>query len=259
MPMSPRLLRPRAAAATGFDPRAIGSLNLWLDASDLSTLFDATTGGAIVNDGSPVARWEDKSGNARHATESTANNRPLRRATSQNGRGGLEFDGVNDSLQTAAFQQSPSFTIFIVHRFTQNVANNTWNFGRVIEAGSNNGWSIVKSGNSGIHPYAVQYSSNTTGINYTQAVNTSAALLRYSAGAGTLPSLSFSVNAVAAVTGTATVQMPTSALSVVISRFGGGGFFTPQVVNEILIYPFLLSGSQDDTVREYLRTKWAVY
>lgn len=54
---------------------------LWLDAADSFTLFDATSGGVLVSDGGTVRRWEDKSGNSRHATSSTgpiysaANNR----------------------------------------------------------------------------------------------------------------------------------------------------------------------------------------
>lgn len=44
---------------------------LWLDASDGTTLFNATTGGSLVVDGGTVRRWEDKSGNGRHATNST--------------------------------------------------------------------------------------------------------------------------------------------------------------------------------------------
>ena len=44
---------------------------LWLDAADSTTLFDATIGGSLVVDGGTVRRWEDKSGNSRHATNNT--------------------------------------------------------------------------------------------------------------------------------------------------------------------------------------------
>jgi hypothetical protein len=56
---------------------------LWLDASDSATLFDATSGGSLAVDGGTVRRWEDKSGNARHATNST----------------GPTYSAANDSLQ----------------------------------------------------------------------------------------------------------------------------------------------------------------
>lgn len=79
------------------------SLQLWLDASDASTLYDSTSGGALVAADEAVARWEDKSGNARHATQSTSGNRPLRKTNVQSGKDVLRFDGSNDFLQSTDF------------------------------------------------------------------------------------------------------------------------------------------------------------
>lgn len=73
MPQSPRLLRP----SSNFTPRSISGLALWLDASDASTLFQdaaATTPATATSD--PVGYWADKSGNARHATQSVSGSRP---------------------------------------------------------------------------------------------------------------------------------------------------------------------------------------
>lgn len=95
MAMNPRLLVPRAS---GFDPRRISGLAGWWDASDSSTLFDATTGGSLVAAAGTVGRWQDKSGNARHATQSDANSRPVRSVAAFNGRDALDFDGANDFL-----------------------------------------------------------------------------------------------------------------------------------------------------------------
>lgn len=96
------------------NPDGIASLALWLDASDASTLYDATTGGSLVTAGNTVARWEDKSGNANHVTQSTANNRPTRLAADLNGLDGLDFDGTNDSLGTATAVGDAPLTIFVV-------------------------------------------------------------------------------------------------------------------------------------------------
>lgn len=85
MAMSPRLLRPRA---TGFNPKSVSGLALWLDAADASTID--TVSGA-------VSEWRDKSTNGRHFTQSTANNRPSY-ATTVNGRNAITFDGDNDVL-----------------------------------------------------------------------------------------------------------------------------------------------------------------
>lgn len=95
MGMSPRLLRPKAS---GFNPKSIANLAGWWDASDSSTLFDATTGGSLVAASGAVGRWEDKSGNGRHCTQGTANSRPIRAVSQFNGRDALDFDGENDFL-----------------------------------------------------------------------------------------------------------------------------------------------------------------
>jgi hypothetical protein len=66
-------------------------LQLWLDASDPWSLFDATTGGSGVASGGTVKRWQDKSGNARHCTEATS--APTRQLSAVNGRDVLRFNG----------------------------------------------------------------------------------------------------------------------------------------------------------------------
>jgi hypothetical protein len=98
----------------------IAGCQLWLDSSDASTLFNATTGGSLVAADGGVARWEDKSGNARHATQSTAANRPARKTAIQGGRDVLRFDGSNDFMSVAsseatfAFLHSTNSTVFLV-------------------------------------------------------------------------------------------------------------------------------------------------
>jgi hypothetical protein len=77
-----------------FDPTSIAGLQLWLDPSDSSTLYSATSGGSLVSADGGIARIEDLSGNSRHATQTTAGKRPLRKTASVNG------------LDTALFQQT---------------------------------------------------------------------------------------------------------------------------------------------------------
>jgi hypothetical protein len=105
MGMNPRLLRP---TASGFDPRRIAGLALWLDASDGSTVFDAVSGGSPVAPGGAVWRWEDKSGNGRHFTQSTTNNHPTYTGT-LNGRNVITFDGSNDELRRSGIAHSALF------------------------------------------------------------------------------------------------------------------------------------------------------
>jgi hypothetical protein len=104
-------------------PGGVGAgLQLWLDASEANTLYDATTGGSLVAADGAIARWEDKSGNARHATQSTQANRPVRKTSQKNGLDTILFDGSNDSLSISGSNSSLKFlhstqnTVFIVVR-----------------------------------------------------------------------------------------------------------------------------------------------
>jgi hypothetical protein len=97
------------------------STALWLDAADSTTLYDATSGGSLVAADGTVARWEDKSGNARHATQATSLNRPLRKTAYEGGRDSVLFDGSNDALSLAANLSIGTHTIFIVARNTATI------------------------------------------------------------------------------------------------------------------------------------------
>jgi hypothetical protein len=71
---------------------------LWLDAADTTTLFDQVSGGNLIANFGAIARWQDKSGNARHLTQSNATARPLRIDGVQNGLPVARFDGSNDRM-----------------------------------------------------------------------------------------------------------------------------------------------------------------
>jgi hypothetical protein len=82
---------------------------LWLDAADAATV--TTVSGA-------VSQWNDKSGNARHATQGTAGSRPSYNSSGLNGKGLLTFDGTNDQLTYAA--GADPFTIIAVASTSTN-------------------------------------------------------------------------------------------------------------------------------------------
>jgi hypothetical protein len=91
--MSPRLLRPRRAGGAAFDPSRLAGLQLWLDASDTSSL---------TFNGSTVSEWRDLSGNGRHYSQSTAANQPNGTGRTQNGRRVLDFTGSSRLVGNAA-------------------------------------------------------------------------------------------------------------------------------------------------------------
>ena len=91
MSMSPRLLRPRA---TGFNPKSLPGRSIWLDANTAGSLAQNSDGSsAAVAADDPVGYWKDLSGNGRHYTQATNNNRPLLKLATHNGKNSLYFDG----------------------------------------------------------------------------------------------------------------------------------------------------------------------
>jgi hypothetical protein len=132
-----------SSVTPGFTPASISGLQWWLDASDAATLYDATSGGSLVAADGGVARWEDKSGNARHLTQSTSGSRPTRKTAIQNSRAVLRFDGSNDSMSvpsstaTFKFLHDGDSTVFVVLRPGADANPNTLYF--ILGTGNNSG------------------------------------------------------------------------------------------------------------------------
>jgi hypothetical protein len=80
-------------------PTDIAGLQLWLDASDSTTLFQNSDGTTPATaDSDPIGYWGDKSRNGSHAIQTVSGNRPLLRTAVKNGKNVLRFTGVSDYL-----------------------------------------------------------------------------------------------------------------------------------------------------------------
>ena len=91
----------------------------WIDFSDTTKLFDATSGGSNVTSGAGIARAEDKSGNGRHFTQGTAGARPTYTSNRQNSLGAAVYDGGDWLTSSAAASvwkllHSTTTTVFVV-------------------------------------------------------------------------------------------------------------------------------------------------
>jgi hypothetical protein len=97
-----RLFSSTTLSRGAFSPATLFAANepgIWLDPSDLSTVFTDTAGTTLATVGQAVARINDKSGNGFHATQATTARRPILRQDSE-GLYYLEFDGVDDGMST---------------------------------------------------------------------------------------------------------------------------------------------------------------
>lgn len=122
---------------------------LWTPAQ-LSTAawFDGDDAGTITLDSGAVSQWADKSGNARHASQATASNRPSVAAGVMNGRDVIRFDGFSDFLATASFF-GPAGSLGVTLAMVLNKTAEPVNYSNPITKGlTNSEWSIVMSSNS---------------------------------------------------------------------------------------------------------------
>jgi hypothetical protein len=257
-------------------PQLVSGLQLWLDAADAGTLYDATSGGSLVATDGGVARWEDKSGNGRHATQSTGLNRPLRKAAVQNSRDVLRFDGSNDSLSLASnLALGTAHSMFVVFRPSSTIT--TISSGIVVSGGSyvsnttsefflglgsqtglltNERLSLLAvadngSGVAGVYGSAktdadlsgiqmVYYSFTTSGNAFVGRLNAAG---------------SFATNSSPGGFSSTNFRYPT-----MLRRFGSGdgsGFLDGDIC-EVIVYGSVISDSNRTSVENYLSAKWGI-
>ena len=89
-----------------FVPTDISNLNLWLDASDESTITESDN---------LVSQIDDKSGEGNHFSQASTGAMPKTRSL-HNGKNVLDFDGVNDVLSINSIVLPPSFSLFITFK-----------------------------------------------------------------------------------------------------------------------------------------------
>jgi hypothetical protein len=237
MPMNPRLLRP---TPTGFDPRRIAGLQLWLDAADASSL--------TIDTG--VSEWRDKSGRAKHFVQVTGNNQPSATTQTIGGRVALGFDGTNDSLSCSeAIPNTRPMTFFLVQRivtktsfgmsYTSGSGGSTF---EVRQSGSTGGLNVVASGANNIDNAA----SDRLGIN-------DVIVLSYPASG----SMAGFRNGATVPLGTAPANNPGLSGTHFIGQ-RTDGFFGNVAIGEIIAYNTLLSVAQRLAVQAYLGRKWGI-
>ena len=110
--MTPRWVvydEPGGGGGGPWEPSQLAALSGWWDASDSSTLFDATSGGSTPTHGGNVKRWEDKSGNGHHALQAD-NAGPKLQVTSNtlNAFPVIRFLSVNNTATTAMLEVAAS-------------------------------------------------------------------------------------------------------------------------------------------------------
>jgi hypothetical protein len=165
------LLSPPSKFPTLYNPYIdlpVAGAALWLDAADDSTLFTDAGATNVIKSGDQVYQWSDKSGNNRHAIQTTSANRPtwLPPASGQNGLGALAFNGSQwtDCSNFDAFNfGTGDFTVELWLKPTSFSGNSM-----LLGAGVNGfGLYFTSSGGLGITHYGVAGLLTTSAISTT--------------------------------------------------------------------------------------------
>lgn len=253
MAMNNRLLRPRAS---GFNPKQIANLGLWLDADDASTITTVSGG---------VSEWRDKSGSGRVFSQGTANNRPTVATNVFGTKPAIRFDGSNDTLKSTADAASLLFpaTCFIVAN--KPVSTSDGGLFTHIKTGAdsyNSGDAWVLSTNTNSAAIRVLGATSTTlfpGVGATATLlgkflvslrlaTNSGVLKNRTAGLSNTDS-SFSFSATPSNNGCGVGFL--SALSTDVHYLAGD-------IAEVLIYSRALSASEESSVEKYLAKKYGL-
>jgi len=230
-PMNPRLLRP---TASGFNPRSIAGLLVWLDAADTS--YNATTGS-----------WSDKSGAGRNFTQATANNRPIVSAVTQNGRPVLEFNGTSHQLQNGTnFLQISNCTLFSVFRRLSG------NFGGIISSSTSADRSpglLIENSRGSVRGFG---NFSVTDVNAADVFAVTCGTVN--AGATTLFVNGSQIDADAVSN---TLDTAGTSTSIGTYRQAAANFFNGYI-GEILAYNRVLSVDERRRVERALGSKWGI-
>ena len=115
------MIRDIVSRSSDFTPKDLSGLAMWLDGSDRYTLFTGTYADRLTtttnpsSDGDLLCRWEDKSGNLRHAYAFSDGTRAMfESADKLNGRTGTRLSGSR--WDRPAFPSGPK-TWFLVHKY----------------------------------------------------------------------------------------------------------------------------------------------
>lgn len=225
--------------AKAFVPTDISSMALWLDASDLSSITDAGAGA--------VSQWNDKSGNARHATQSTGANRPVTGTRTLNSKNVLDFGGGDQQLDlpSGMYGVSAGANTVIVVAAADNTNNNHRFYNGTIS-----GTTAVTIRYGSTTTYAVQNrtSLSLTTTTITRDTNAHASGFRRS---GTAITGFF--NGVEGTAGSNAQDATVDALSISHPTDTIDG-----LVAEVIVYAKSLSNAELNKVGNHLASKWGV-
>jgi len=237
-------------------PSTIAGLQLWLDAADSATLYDATSGGSLVVADGIVRRWEDKSGNARHASEATYG--PTRKTSQQNGYSALLFNGSNTFLTGSSTPSTGNVrTAFAITKSANTSGGNFFQVG-IRDSSSFRAFALRQSYGSPNSSISSDLVANNVNVNGEQLTINQYHVSCWRQTSSTRAVRYWHNGTEKTVTGTPDSLSATAGFFVGKIRNASDLDFWNGYIAEIIIYDVELSDADRATVEAYLKTKWAI-
>lgn len=230
---------------------------LWLDGADSSTLFTDAGVTPVSVAGDLVYQWSDKSGNNRHAIQTTSANRPtwVPPASGQNGFGAVGFNGTSGFLIIPSLTINGNFTFVFAIKSSapgliyEHSANANTNNGSYLYSSIGNsskiGRNSLKSSKNATTNWLANGDSNfvvqrTRGTHATHEINKNGTWLSLSTAAGEASDI-----------GTSTVTD-----TLYFASRAGTSVFSSQALYECILFNRDLSDAEVSELYTYIKAKW---
>ena len=231
-------------------PTDIAGLQLWLDGSDITTLFqDSAKTTPVTSDGDVVGAWADKSGNGNDALQATTADKPQYKTAIQNSLNVVRWNVSSDMLVVTNGILSMPYSIYFVLRLIAQPGivdsspcffNNQANF--LSHDGAND---------------QIQFYNATGWFNSAHTITAGQQAIVGYVGATTE---TFVIKNGSSETIAAALTVSANSLEI---GNRSDAPVAPNVLNgdlgEILIYDSAISANDRLVIESYLNTKWAVY
>lgn len=264
------LLGPADSLSYITSPLAIDSLYYWFDASQGVT---DSLGGAIANN-EGVGTWNDLSGNGRHVTQTTNTDRPVYKTGAVSGYPGIQFDGSDDFLASAAhFWGSDDMTIILVIKFVdagRDVNENViGKYENAAPEADHRQWILSGANDAGENRVRIGGSNDGTAAQFWQKsypvkstawklhvyVDDNSSFSWYEDGASITIDASTSNGTKTAIANFNTVKLGIGAGTVTVTPSG----FFQGTISEILVWSKVLSTNERTAMQTYLNRKYDLY
>ena len=232
-------------------PNSLSGLQLWLDGSDKTTLFqDSAKTTPVTADGDVVGAWADKSGNGNDVLQATTANKPLYKTGIKNGLSALLLDGTNDWLQGAFTQLSQPYNVIAVAQLDATVVNN--NTSTHIIDGNDAVNRAILFQRSTPTPDSWAFNAGTSIDNGNSDSNWNLWYVLFNGASSDLR-----INGASVAAGDAGAQNLDGIT--IGSKNDGTSNYWKGYINELLIYDPSLSTANRTLLEAYINSKWSIY